>query len=321
MEKYPNGVAAKYAGRLREGLKSSYDKVGNGASSAVAGGAGLGGGGSGGGSATATPGAASQSPQPTPQPRPHVLPTIQLRSGQLPRAVTEIEQALLAAGVDVFSRAGALVYPVGEFATAADGGKILMARLSVFTTDSFTEPVAEAAIYQRYSKRSKSWVDTDPPIQLVRTVLARERKWTFPRISGIITTPSLRADGSLLAAPGYDPRSELYLWLDLQLPPIPHSPTREQAVEALTTLKALFAEFSFKRPTLDLAVALSGLLTALLRGSLPTAPIYLIRADTPGTGKSYLVDVVSMIAPDGCVRSLRLPAASKRPRSGSARCC
>ena len=208
----------------------------------------------------------------------------------------ETEQAVLAAGVDVFSRAGALVYPVGEFATAADGGKTLMTRLSAFTVDSFIEPVAESAIFQRYSSSRKAWVDTNPPTQLVRMVLARERKWTFPRVSGIITTPTLRADGSLLAAPGYDLRSELYLWLDLQLPPIPQAPTREQALEALATLKELFDEFSFQRKGLDLSVALSGLLTALLRGSLPTAPIFLVRADTPGTGKSYLVDVISMIA-------------------------
>ena len=231
-----------------------------------------------------------------PSPQPHVLPTIQLRAGQLPRAAAEIEQALLAAGVDVFSRAGSLVYPVGELAIAADGSKILMARLSVFTVDSFTEPVAESAIYQRHSKRLKTWVDADPTVQLVRMVLARERKWAFPHVSGIITTPTLRADGSLLETFGYDPRSELYLWLDVQLPSMSASPTREQALEALATLKELFEEFSFRRRALDLAVALSGLLTALLRGSLPTAPIYLIRADTPGTGKSYLVDVIATIA-------------------------
>ena len=196
----------------------------------------------------------------------------------------------------MFSRAGSLVYPVGEFVTAADGGKTLMTRLSAFTVDSFIEPVAESAIFQRYSMRRKTWVDTDPPVQLVRMVLARERKWAFPQISGIITTPTLRADGSLLATPGYDPRSELYLWLDMQLPPIPAGPTREQALEALAILKELFEEFSFQRKALDLSVALSGLLTALLRGSLPTAPIYLVRADTPGTGKSYLVDVIAMVA-------------------------
>jgi putative DNA primase/helicase len=225
-----------------------------------------------------------------------VLPTIQLRDGQLPRAVTETEHAIMAAGVDAFSRAGSLVYPVGEFATAADGGKTLMTRLSAFSVDSFIEPVAESAIYQRYSSSRKTWVDTNPPIQLVRVVLARERRWAFPQISGIITTPTLRADGSLLSAPGYDPRSELFLWLDMQMPSIPQAPRREEALEALKTLKEPFEEFSFQRKALDRSVALSGLLTALLRGSLPTAPIYLVRADTPGTGKSYLVDVIAMIA-------------------------
>jgi hypothetical protein len=292
LEKYPNGAAAKYAGRLREGLKASYAKVAPSAPTAAVGG-GIGSGGSGGGgSAGAAPGAAS----PPPQPHSHVLPTIQLRAGQLPRIVEETERALLAAGVDVFSRAGSLVCPVAEFAVAADGTRILTARLSVFTPDSFTEPVAGSAIYQRHSKRLKTWVDADPPVQLIRMVLARERKWAFPHISGIITTPTLRADGSLLATPGYDSRSELYLWLEFQLPPIPLNPTREQALEALATLKELFEEFSFQRKALDLAVALAGLLTALLRGSLPTSPIFLIRADTPGTGKSYLVDVIATVA-------------------------
>ena len=33
-----------------------------------------------------------------------------------------------------------------------------------------------------------------------------------------------------------------------------------------------------------------------MRGALPTAPIFLVRADTPGTGKSYLVDLFAMIS-------------------------
>jgi putative DNA primase/helicase len=37
------------------------------------------------------------------------------------------------------------------------------------------------------------------------------------------------------------------------------------------------------------------MLTALVRGSLATAPMFLIRAHTPGTGKSYLVDLIAGI--------------------------
>jgi putative DNA primase/helicase len=111
------------------------------------------------------------------------------------------------------------VYPVAETMTAADGRKTVMARLNTFSADSFLEPVAEAGIFQRYSLKRNRWIDIDPPLQLVRMVLARDRRWAFPRVGGIITTPTLRCDGSLLATAGYDARSELYLLPGLQLPP------------------------------------------------------------------------------------------------------
>src|SRR5262249_62358257 len=47
---------------------------------------------------------------------------------------------------------------------------------------------------------------------------------------------------------------------------------------------------------LNPSVALSGWLTPLVRGSLPTAPMHLIAAHMAGTGKSHLVDTAAMIA-------------------------
>jgi hypothetical protein len=288
-ERYPNGVAAKYPGkRLRKEIERSYGKALGGAPIAPTTAPTSGPAPASGAAPASQPGAA---PGAT-----HTLPTIRLVNGQLPRAVTETERALLSAGTAIFSRAGTLVYPVAETMTASDGRRTVMARLRPFVTDSFIEPVAEAAIFQRFNLRQNAWADIDPPLQLVRMVLSRDRCWVFPRVSGIITTPTLRCDGSLLAVPGYDPRSELYLLPSLQLPPIPERPTRAQAEAALKTLKSLFEEFSFRRKDLDCSVAISGLLTALLRGSMPTAPVYLVVADTPGTGKSYLVDIIAMVA-------------------------
>ena len=112
-----------------------------------------------------------------------MLPTIRLHDGQLPRAVAETEQAMQAAGIEVYARAGTLVYPVGEAMLTADGDRVITAKLGEFTTDSFIEPVAESAIFQRWSVRRHAWVDVDPPLQLVRMVLSRERKWGFPRVA------------------------------------------------------------------------------------------------------------------------------------------
>jgi hypothetical protein len=319
LEKYSNGVAAKYPGRLADEVRRSYDKInGNGSGGPSAGpgpspapfsqsppGAAAGNPGGSGAASPPPPPVPGAPSGPAPGPAPgagpqagYVLPTIRIVAGQLPRTIAATEKAVLDSGVDVFARAGSLVYPVGEIVWAADKRRTVAAKLRAFTPDSFLEPVAEAAIFQRWNRRRQAWADIDPPLQLVRMLLARERKWAFPQVVGIIATPTLRPDGSLLDKPGYDPETQLYLWPGVTLPPIPPAPTKDEAIRALAVLKELFAEFSFKqmKPAIDLSVALVGLLTALLRGSLPTSPVVLARGDTPGVGKSYLVDVIATIA-------------------------
>src|SRR5260370_27327517 len=186
LEKYPDGIAKKYIKRVRKEVERSYAKVANGAVATPLGGV----------STTSAAAAAAVGPVPGAGAAPHhVIPTIRLVSGQLPRAVAETERALLAAGLPIFSRAGTLVEPVSETMTAADGHKTVIARLRAFCPDSLLESVAEAALFQRFNRKRNSWVDTDPPLQLVRMVLARERRWTIPRVGGVITTPTLRAHG------------------------------------------------------------------------------------------------------------------------------
>jgi putative DNA primase/helicase len=245
--------------------------------------------------------AGRQHPRPRSQPQaPGSLPSITIRDGELLRIIEEIEDALLASGAPVFSRAGRLVEPVTRSVSASDGRKTAVACLRELTPESFMGLVAGAATFQKY--KHKGLKDTDPPLQHLRVLLASERRWRFPHVTGVITTPTLRPDGSLLIEPGYDPETELYLTPGFQIPPIPEHPTKDQANAALKLLIDLLFEFCFKRSGGDLekrlnrSVALSGLLTALVRGALPTAPAHLIRAHMAGTGKSYLVDTFSTIA-------------------------
>ena len=124
----------------------------------------------------------------------------------------------------------------------------------------------------------------DPPRQVAEALLARKGLWSVPRVSGVITTPTLRSDGSPLADKGYDVATGLYLSLGLDELTMP-MPTREAAQTGLKLLTDLLAEFSFAEPR-DRSVAISGLLTTLVRGSLPTAPMYLVRAHTPVPGRA-----------------------------------
>jgi putative DNA primase/helicase len=122
----------------------------------------------------------------------------------------------------------------------------------------------------------------------------------FPTIDGIICAPTLRMDGSLLDQPGYDGKTRLLLVLEdgFKMRPLPEAPTRDEALAALKLLNELLDEFPFEDGPngVDRAVALSTLITPTLRGTMSIAPLHVIRARQAGTGKTFLVDVASLIA-------------------------
>ncbi|MDP4026796.1 bifunctional DNA primase/polymerase [Methylobacterium sp. NEAU 140] len=224
-------------------------------------------------------------------------PDIRIVNGEVPRAVTETEQAIMAAAMPIFTRSGSLVRPVIESVPAARGRQTQVARLKTMCAASLADHTAQVARYQRFDGRSKDWVTINPPAEVMNALLARDGKWRLPPIAGVITTPTLRPDGSILDRPGYDPETRLYLSLDpgFRMPAIPERPGREEAEQALQLLEDLLVSFPFVGHV-DRAVGLSALMTPVVRGALPTAPLHAIRASTPGTGKSYLVDLASTIA-------------------------
>ena len=142
-------------------------------------------------------------------------------------------------------------------------------------------------IFSDIDARAKKWLSIDPPERVAKIILARAGVGKFPQVAGVITTPTLRPDGSILAEPGYDPSTRLYLALDdnFAMPAMPVAPSRADALEALSLLRDLLSDFPFVSPV-DRAVALSGIMMAVLRGALSVAPLHAFRAHTAGTGKS-----------------------------------
>jgi hypothetical protein len=123
LERYPDGIAEKYRGRLRQEVERSYGKVAAGtgpaagaAPAASTSPAGMG-----------AAGTASSAPASAPH---HVIPTIRLSPGNLPEIAAQIARALIANGAPIFVRSGTLVEPVTETTAAADGRKTVTAKLS-----------------------------------------------------------------------------------------------------------------------------------------------------------------------------------------------
>jgi hypothetical protein len=269
-ERYPEGIAQKYQGRIREQTKACYDKI-----------------------------EVAYRPE---------LPTITLAKGRQSKIVSETEAALAQASVPIFARSDELVYPKHQEFDAGDGRKAIVASLSRFMPEVLQHDIDRSANFITWRKNPKTEqlepVPADPPSNITRLVLNNKRYWKHEPISGVITTPLLRHDGTLVGGdrPHYDPATRLYYMPGLKMPPIADKPTKDEAKAALDLLIGLLDEFPFidtdakTGGSISRSVALSALLTPLARAAMDVAPMHLFTARTAGSGKSYLVEIASTIA-------------------------
>ena len=158
------------------------------------------------------------------------------------------------------------------------------------------EALTRIARFERFDARSKEWRAINCPERVASTYLARAGKWQLPLLLAAISTPTLRPDGSVLQTPGYDEATAL--WYDpcgVKYLEVPAEPTELQARDALAQLQQVVGDFPFESET-DQAVALAMMLTAVVRPSLPSAPLGAITAPTMASGKTLLADVIAILA-------------------------
>jgi putative DNA primase/helicase len=223
------------------------------------------------------------------------IPTINVVPGQRHVAADQGIQALVDAGVPFYQRGVALVRIAPTKAKDASGTVFEVPGIVPLDLATLERALGQAAIWQRFDARTKKDQVIDPPKPVVQQIMAMVGEWPFGPLTGIIQCPTLRRDGSLLDKEGYDDQTGLVLVNSIRIAPIADIPTRKDAEEALALLLELLAEFPFVDEA-SRSVALSKILTPVLRGAMEVAPMHLDTAPRPGTGKSYLADCASMIA-------------------------
>jgi hypothetical protein len=275
LEKYPNGIAAKYVGRLEAEVQRSYDKWQHRAQTSATGQA---------------------------APKGTKWPIIDLQGGHLPRIVEQAESALLQllalpnARQELYQRGELIVRPVWIKLKASDKRNTGGWHLREVKRAYLVETMTRAARFLKPGKRAQNKIQVDCPLKVADVYLESAGKWRLPVLFGIIGTPFLREDGSICETPGYDQASGLLFKADhMVFPPVLQNPTRADALAALKILKDVISTFPFVSDA-DRSVALSGILTPFVRRVLPTAPLHGFSAPTAGTGKSLLVDIASVIS-------------------------
>jgi hypothetical protein len=144
--------------------------------------------------------------------------------------------------------------------------------------------------------KTKKVSPADPKRKWAEQVIAQQRSRPesspFKSIERFSNVPLLLADGRLVETPGYDAENEV--WLDtrgVEFPRIPERPTEKQARKALGAFKDIYGTFPFTENSYS--VALSLVLSLLLRHLLPTVPIHCFTAPEPGSGKTKTVEAAA----------------------------
>lgn len=241
-------------------------------------------------------------------------PTIIVTAGDLHPIATEAMEMLVAAGANIYQRGGKLVRPISLKGIDSKGRSVYTTSLVEVERTFMRDMLCRFIEWRKHDARVKTGDGTrriDAPEEIARIIMGRTGHWIFRTIAGVISTPTLRHDGSILSEPGYDDRTGLFLESHVALPAISDAPTQEEAAAALAIMKGLLVEFPFvfneeefatntqmqsKDKNPSLSVALSSILTVIARGMIDVAPAHGARAPSPGTGKSYLSDVAAAIA-------------------------
>jgi putative DNA primase/helicase len=252
-------------------------------------------GGGSGGSGGSGPGDGPPPGDPTdgpPPPRPKIL----VRSGKRHIAADQGLAALCDAGVPFFHRGGELVRI--ERAPAKDGaGRLVwVPAIRVVPLAALGRALGQVAIWQRLNPQGVPY-RVDPPNPVVEMVAAMSDRWPFRPIAGLVRTPSLRPDLSLLTEPGYDPATGLFAAFDrgLKIPRIAARPSRREAETALKLILDVLSSFPFVAPR-DTATAVAALMTAIDRPAIEVVPMFIFNSPLPGTGKTFLAHCISAAA-------------------------
>ena len=226
-----------------------------------------------------------------------VAPTeILLEPGELPRIVDLGEQALLVRAQHLYIRGGRIVRTVKVPTAITSGKQANITQVKPIAKHALAEELTKVATWVKVDKRRREGderVVINCPLQVAETLMARDQ-WSLRSLTAIIHGPTLRADGSILEMAGYDDATGLLLEPHTSFAPVPQRPSWEDGLAALARLDKIVSKFPFVSEA-DKAVWFAGLLTAAIRRSLPTSPMFAFTAPTAGTGKSYMADLIATI--------------------------
>jgi hypothetical protein len=220
------------------------------------------------------------------------LPSIVITTAE--NIVNDEAVAALARDSTLFQRGGMLVRLVTDDATGPKGISWSSGpRIEPLPRELLRERLAAAANW--IINKGDTVVQARPPGWCIGAVFVRGQYPGIRQLYAVVNHPALRFDGTILTTPGYDASTGLYLVASDKPVSIGDSCTLQDASRAAATILQIVADFPFASEA-HKAAWLAGLLTPLARfGFQGPAPLFLVDANTRGSGKGLLNDCISEI--------------------------
>lgn len=179
-------------------------------------------------------------------------------------------------------------YDLGDQLVKVGGGHVIP-----LEADLLSFELGMIAQYVRQTQKGE--MPIDPPEKVVRQIIAHRRGRNLKTLNAVITAPTITHDGHIVERRGHDAKTGLYLSTLDDYAPIKQDLSTDDAIAAYHELMKPFGTFNFATD-LDKSVALSAILSAVVRPTLKLAPGFAFDAPKQGSGKSYLCECLGLLA-------------------------
>ena len=200
-----------------------------------------------------------------------------------PRLAELADASLEAIAPEIFQRGGALCEVVRhERVTIAD-----------CETARLQDLMSRKARFFRLEKSGT--VEVAAPLPVASILRARRQHLGIRILEAVSTSPVMLPDGEILQHRGYNAQARLWLEPSVNVT-VWDEPTRQDALDAVDVFRDLLCDFPFLEPA-DFSTWVAALLSPLVKaatGNAP-APLFIMTAPSPGSGKSLLAELISRI--------------------------
>lgn len=223
------------------------------------------------------------------------IPDIYIQNGQFSELIYRGSEALLLSGLHIYNRSGQLVRPM-RITTYNQKSSIRRAKgvLCITPTDSvwIKKQLNETSRWFKYYTRTEEWAVCDPPKEIAEAIqkIPDQGNWSY--LHAITHHPILWGNGDWTKA-GFV--NEVLVDTNNNDKWQEPSKNVDKAKESLKILRHHLRYMPWESEE-DESVALSLLMSSIMRAVIPTIPMHVIDAPIAATGKSLLVDVAAILA-------------------------